>query len=167
MPMSPQQKEAAPILFGAVVAAFKSAKTLNAETAVVAAARMAGALRARSLGADAGRASDDVARMLATLEGTVESLGVRIDASRAGSSLDDIARGLPPFAETQRTLQAGCDAAQRQFALDDAEAAEAMLVATALLVQQGARSLDPSTAFAIAGLGLAEGLQVVPAPAER
>jgi hypothetical protein len=70
------------------------------------------------------------------------------------------------FLETQKKLEQLYTPVKARLGLSREEAAQAAAVATALLIRQCAKVLDPNIAFGIAVYGFVEGSKTAPEPVE-
>jgi hypothetical protein len=138
---------------------FETAEGIHPETAVVAAARMAGSFLLRSFGFEQGR------RLLEILGGVLVHGGVGLDREKLAQGPDPERQPELDFVASQTALEDAFSAVRARKKLSLRESAEAAAAATAFLIQQFAEELDPSTAFAIAVQGFIEGAKTVPGPA--
>jgi hypothetical protein len=167
-----KQLEAAQALADATVDALKSEQGVHAETAIAAAARMAGTFLLRSFGfrldgVEPGNvvlseeANREGPRLVHVLGSFLAQLGIARDRGKLDEPSDPPRRG---FLETQRELEPRFAEVRDGFGLSLPEAAESAAVACALLIQRTARVLDPSVAFGIAVYGFIEGSKTAPDP---
>lgn len=150
---------------------------VHSETAVSAAARMAGTFLLRSLGlpidglepgapvlSDAANEKGPI--LVEILDLALQGLDVAIDPARAGAANQGGAALLTTL-ETQDRLQIGLTILKDRFQLDWAHGARAAALATALLIKDTSQVLDPSAAYGIAVQGFVEGAKTVPRPLPR
>ncbi len=94
-------------------------------------------------------------------------IGVAIKRPVVGDPAVSSAAAQRDFLETQQALDGAFLPIKTRFAFSDDEAAYAVAAAVALLIRHCAKALDPTTAFAIAAFGFAEGTRTAPSPLER
>lgn len=169
------QIDAAQAFGNAVIAALQTGRGVHAETAVAAAARMAGTFLFRSFGFDlatiapgqvvlseeANAAGPGLIRVLA---GALAEIGIVLDEQRLGASQLPANRPTLDFLATQARLEPQFAAIRAEHGLSLTEAADAAAIATAFLIHQCARVLDPSAAFGVAVYGFIEGTKTAPGP---
>jgi hypothetical protein len=164
---TPKQVDAANQFADATIAALKNAKGVHAETAVAAAARMAGTLLLRSFdlpldGIEAGevvlseQANEEGPQLVNILGSVLTHLGVHLDHARLSNEPGDDHKPLLEFLYAEIRIRLG---------LSLKEAAEAAAAATALLIQRTAQLLDPNVGFHVAAYGFVEGTKTAPGPA--
>lgn len=170
-----EQIEAAGQFADATIAALRDAKGVHAETAVAAAARMAGTFLLRSFGLpidgiEAGQvvlseqANEQGPALVGILAGVLESRGVELDRGRLANEPGEEHKPLLGFLETLRRLGPAFARIRERLGLSHREAAESAAAATALLIRQTAQALDPNVAFHIAAYGFVEGAKTAPGP---
>jgi hypothetical protein len=171
--LSPQQIEAAQDFAVTTIAALKTAKGVHAETAVAAAARMAGTFLFRSFnfpaeGVEAGQAvlsdqaNEQGPRLVQIAGGVLTELGVVLDDKPVQKGPKDKKRPARDFLETQRKLEPRFAEIAQRLGLSLREAADSAAVATALVIREMAKVLDPNVAFGIAVYGFVEGAKTAP-----
>ncbi len=169
------QIDAAQAFGNAVIAELQTGRGVHAETAVAAAARMAGTFLFRSFGFDAGAFVPGQAVMseaantagpglIRVLAGALAELGIPLDEQKLAAGQLDANRPSLDFLATQARLEPRFAAIRAQHGLSLTEAADAAAIATAFLIHQCARVLDPSAAFGVAVYGFIEGTKTAPAP---
>jgi hypothetical protein len=173
--LSQEQIDAAYAFANATMKELNSERGVHAETAVAAAARMAGAYLFRSFGfalasLEPGQyvlseqANEQRPRLVAILSSILSDLGIHIDESKRG----------PPGAahqpqlgvnDTQMLLGPEFAGIREGYRLSLPQAAEAGAVATAIVLSSCAQVLDPNVAFNVAVMGFIEGTKTAPDPA--
>jgi hypothetical protein len=154
----------------------ETAEGIHPETAVVAAARMAGSFLLRSFGFELGHlapgtvvvsdeANEHGRRLLEILGGVLVHGGVALDREKLAQGPDPDRQPQLEFLASQTALEEAFEAVRARKKLFLREAAEAAATATGFLIQQFAEELDPSLAFGIAVYGFIEGARTVPGPA--
>src|SRR5262245_11460391 len=154
----------------------RSKRYVHAETAISAAARMAGTFVLRSAGLPVDRLEPGAAifsdpvntrgqQVLGLVDQALAALGVAFDARKVKYDLPKKHDPLLSLMETQAVLDAPFQAIVRKFGLTDIEAAESLAVAAAILMQKCAGFLDPHVAYALVAYGMVEGSKTVPAGA--
>ncbi len=145
---------------------------VHAETAVSAAARMAGTFLLRSFdlpiatlepGAPvlSDLVNDEGPALVEILVLALEEMRIPIDRGRA-SAANQGGFALLTVLETQERLERGLTAIAKRHGLDYRGAARAAAFAAAFVLQDTKDVLDPSTAFGIATYGFVEGAKTVP-----
>jgi hypothetical protein len=166
------QIDAAQAFANALTAALRGGRGVHAETAVAGAARMAGTFLCRALalaptGAAPGellpsaQATADTAHLVALARAVLGEIGLPLDDARLGGD----GQAQTPHHDllaTQRLLGPAFGDIRLRFDLTLPQAAEAAAVATAFVIHQGARVLDPHVAFGVAVYGFIEGAKSVP-----
>jgi hypothetical protein len=167
------QGAAAGKIVEAIVAALRNDKGTHAETAIAAAARMAGTFLFRSLrlavaGAPPGtpvlsEAANEHGPLLVQTFG-VGLVGEGIDPSKITPDLHipDQNQPLLSVTQTQEKLEPMLRAIAAKHRLDDAQAAHACALAAATLVRMTTAVLEPRTGFAVAAYGFIEGSKTMP-----
>jgi hypothetical protein len=169
------QIDAAQAFGNAVIAALRTERGVHAETAVAAAARMAGTFLFRSFGFDAstlrpGQAVLSEAAnaagpgLIRVLSGALAEIGIELDEQKLGAGQLDANKPSLDFLATQTRLEPPFAAIRAQHGLSLTEAADAAAIATAFLIHQSARVLDPNAAFGVAVYGFIEGTKTAPGP---
>lgn len=167
------QRAAAGKIVEALVSALRTEKGTHAETAIAAAARMAGTFLFRSLGlGTAGvEPGSPVLSDAANEHGPllVQTFGVGlvaegIDPTRIEPDLHihEQNRPLLNVTETQEKVETTLRAIAAAHRLDDRQAAHACALAAARLVRMTAQVLEPRTGFAVAAYGFIEGTKTMP-----
>jgi len=173
-----QVVSAAKEFYSVIVQRLKNADGVHAETAITAAARMAGTFLLRSFNlpiqaltpgaavlSDA--ANEKGPMLIETLGRTLDAMGIAINpnANEVGDAQPKIS-----VLQTQELLEDALIAVQKKYALNQEEAARGCALATAILVRDCAGVLDVNVAFGLAAYGFVEGSKTVPwkpqAPAE-
>jgi hypothetical protein len=159
----------------ATMEALQTDRMVDPETAVLAAARMAGTFLFRSFGFAlpnlvpgeyvlSAQANEHFPRLVGLLSSLLLEVGIRIDETRRGASWSPD-RAQLSVVETQRLLGPEFAAIRDRHGLSLQQAAEAGAVATATILSQCAKALDPNVAFSVAVTGFIEGTKTVPDPA--
>ncbi len=153
--------------------AFDQGGTFPAETVIGSVARMAGSFLFRSFelpltGIQPGavvmseQANQQGPRLIQILSAVLRSVGVDLDPSKLSAS-QHAAKGLNvSFLETQGFLEERFAAIRDKYELEDGEAADSAAVATALLIKNCSKLLDPHVGFSLAVHGFIEGSKTAP-----
>jgi len=147
---------------------------VHAETVIAGVARMAGTFLFRLFGvnfpdAKAGQAvlseaANERGPRLVNLLGTIlVDAGIHPDLNNISDASRKGHEPLLAFLETQRRLEPAFASVRERFGLSLPQAADAAALATAMLIQQTVRVLDPDLAFDIAVYSFIEGTKTVPA----
>jgi hypothetical protein len=155
-----------------ILARLADERGVHAETAVSAAARMAGSFLLRSFdlpiatlepGAPllSDMVNDEGPALVEILVLALDEMKIPIDRARA-SAANQGGVALLTVLQVQERLEVGCTAIAKTHGLDYRGAARAAAFAAAFLVQATKDVLDPSTAFGIAAYGFVEGAKTVP-----
>jgi hypothetical protein len=174
--LSREQIGAAEQFADATLDQFDAPEGIHPETAVVAAARMAGSFLLRSFGFELGHlapgtvvlsdeANEHGRRLLEILGGVLVHGGVALDREKLAQGPDPDRQPQLDFVASQAALEDAFAAVRARKKLSLRESAEAASAATAFLIQQFAEELDPSTAFGLAVQGFIEGAKSAPGPA--
>ncbi|HEX4940087.1 MAG TPA: hypothetical protein VFX11_15510 [Candidatus Kapabacteria bacterium] len=148
---------------------------MTTDTLILSAARMAGTFLFRSyahaLNATAPGtvllsqvASESGPRLVGLLTSALDRLGIRIDTEKVDLNRDNTPVPVLSFLDSQRLLEPALLPVRERFSLSHEEAAQAMAVATAMLIKHQETSLQPQTAFGLAVYGFIEGTKTVPQP---
>lgn len=172
--LSPEQIEAAQEFADSAIRSLTTAKGYHVPTVIAATARMAGTFMFRSFGFEledaqpgqpvlSEQANDAGQRLMQITASVLSHLGVALDhgsndAATAGSENESI-----DFLTTQKQLETIYIQIKDRHGLSLPEAAEAAAVASAILIHQGADTVDPNVGFGIAVYGFIEGTKTVPA----
>ena len=173
--ISETQMDAAEKFSAAAIQLLQDERGVHAETAIAATARMAGTFLFRSFNfplddATPGQpvlseqANEQGPRLMQILGGVLEQMGIVVDQTVISQPTDPEHEPLLGFLETQQKLEPEFSAIMDSFGLSLGEAAEAVAIATAMLIRQCTEVLDPSVAFGIALYGFVEGTKTYPAP---
>lgn len=174
--LSEPQIAAAEAFADATLDELETAEGVHPETAVAAAAGMAGSFLLRSFGFELGHLAPGTAvlsdeanrhgpRLVQILGGVLAHGGVALDRDVLGRGPDADRLAQLDFLSSQAALEAPFVAVAARRQLAPREAAEAAAAATAFLIQQFAEELDPSVAFGLAVYGFIAGAKTVPGPA--
>lgn len=172
-PSNPRQQAAASEMNQFLINTLSSNKGVHAETAVSAAARMAGTFVLRSCGlpldqfASGSPIFSDLIdergqQVLGMMGKTMASLKVPFDAATLNYDLTPDHDPHMNLMETQAMLDAGYRAIMERNGLSDEDGAMAAAMAAGMLIQQAASVLDPHVAYVIAVYGMVEGSKTVP-----
>ena len=172
------QSAAAAKIVEVIVGTLRTEKGTHAETAIAAAARMAGTFLFRSLrlGAEGAVPGTPVLSEAANEHGPllVQTFGVGlmgegIDPTKIEPDLQIPEQNQPLLSvtQTQERLETGLRAIAAKHRLDEAQAAHACALAAAKLVKMTAAVLEPRTGFAVAAYGFIEGSKTMPPPLAR
>lgn len=156
----------------AIVAAIGNERGVHAETAIAAAARMAGTFLLRSFGLPletlapgsavlSEQANTQGPALIDILGRVLDAMGIAIDPKHPAALESQSAPQWSLF-QTQQNLDATLSAINARNELDDSQAARVGTYVTAMLVRDCARVLDPQVAFGIAVYGFVEGCKTVP-----
>ncbi len=173
---NPKQLAAADEFNLVIMSKARSKRYVHAETAISAAARMAGTFVLRSAGLPLERLepgapifSDFVntrgRQVLELVDQTMTALGVAFDARKVNYDLPKKHDPLLSLMETQAVLDGPLQEVVSKFGLNDIEAAESLAIAAAILIQKCAGFLDPHVGYALVAYGMVEGSKTVPAVA--
>lgn len=171
--LSPAQLSAASEFGTQAMRAFDEAGAFPAETVIAAVARMAGSFLLRSFslpltGLQPGavvlsvQANAEGPRLIQILGGVLKHVGVNLDQSKVAANSDAAYRPQGSFLETQRLLEPQFAAIRDKYKLSYGEAADAVAAATAVLIKNCSKFLDPHTGFGLAVYGFIEGSKTAP-----
>lgn len=167
------QLQAASEFGTAAMKAFDQDGTFPAEIVIGSVARMAGSFLFRSFGLPltgiqpgsvvlSEQANQQGPRLVQILGGVLESMGVKLDSSKLSASQRTKGQR-ESFLETQEALEMRFAAIRAKYGLSDGEAADAVALATAVLIKNCASLLDPHVGFGLAVYGFIEGAKTAPA----
>src|ERR1051326_99591 len=172
--LSKQQMAAAQEFANMTLTALKLPEGVHPATVVAAAARMGGTYLFRSFGfkltgikpgqAVLSDAANEQGAQLIQIAGSVLSQGrIKLDNARSGEATNSKNKPILKYLDTQKKLEALYAPIKAVGKLSLEEAAQAVAVATALLIKHCAKVLDPNVAFGIAVYGFVE---TAPEPVE-
>lgn len=176
MALSQAQLNAASEFGTTAMQAFDEGGTFPAETVIGSVARMAGSFLFRSFelplaGAQPGtvvlseQANQQGPRLIQVLSAVLQSVGVKLDKSKL-SAAQASAKGVKEsLLETQNVLETRFAEIRDKHGLSDGEAAESAAVATAVLIKNCSKLLDPHVGFSLAVYGFIQGSKTAPAAA--
>ncbi len=175
VPLTKAQIEAASQFADATVDGIKTDLGVHAETAVAAAARMAGTFLFRSFGFALGDVQpgqavfsdkgNEQGPVLVSIMGAIlTQLGISPGEKTHGDESPSQLRPNQDFLSTQRSLEPNFLSIAEQHGLSGQSAAYAAAAATAILIQRASKVLDPREAFDIAVYGFIEGTKTAPDP---
>jgi hypothetical protein len=159
--------------YSVILEKLRNEQGVHAETAIAAAARMAGTFLLRSFNlpienltpgdavlSDAANEKGPV--LINVLEGVLKQIGVSLDPGKI--SLDQQSGDKPHFSviETQALVENSLAEVKSKHQLDYEEAARAAAITTAFFVKECSSVLDPHAGFSIALYGFVEGSKTVP-----
>jgi hypothetical protein len=167
--------EAAREFAAATVDLLKTERGVHAETAVAAAARMAGTFLFRSFEFPASdiepgqavlsdRANEQGPMLVSILGAALSELGASLGREDPSDAALQEAQPNQSFLDTQRVLEPSFRAIADHHGLTQQDAAHAAALATAFLIQDCSTVLDPGVAFNIAVYGFIEGTKTAPDP---
>jgi hypothetical protein len=168
------QLEAAHEFVAATLKELQNEKGVHAETAVAAAARMAGTILLRSFGLPlaelepgqallSDKANEEGPRLLQLMLDALAAMGVEVDGGEIAKPIPPGHEPLVDLLETQRRLDPAFARIRERHGLSEKDTAESAAVAAAILIGKTAGVLAPGTAAAIAASGFVEGSKTVPA----
>lgn len=174
---SEQQQAALGFLDGTVEFLKDDRGSVHVETAIAATARMAGTFLFRSFGFDlqdaqpgqpvlSEIANEKGPELVNILGGILDMNGIKIDDSALGELSGLEHEPHLSFLETQPKLEAIYEVIRNRHGLDYVEAAWAAAAATAGLIIQSEKILEPALGFNLAVYGFIEGSKTVPAAIE-
>lgn len=174
MALSQAQLNAAGEFGTTAMQAFDRDGTFPAETVIAAVARMAGSFLFRSFelplsGIQPGavvlseEANQQGPRLIQLLSAVLQSLGVPLDQSKLSAAQGSAKSVKESFLQTQGVLEMRFAEICEKDDLTDGEAADSAAVATAVLIKNCAKLLDPHVGFSIAVYGFIEGSKTAPA----
>jgi hypothetical protein len=173
--LTKQQIEAAQEFANFTLDALNTELGVHAETAVAGLARMAGTYIFRSFGLPmddiqpgqvvlSDIANEQGPALIEILGGALTQIGVSLNEEDLGGETNADSQPNQSFLETQVLLEPRFTAILERYRLTLQEAAEACVVATALLIKECSHALDPNVAFNIAIYGFIEGAKTAPNP---
>lgn len=174
MGLSQAQLNAASEFGTTAMQTFDGGGTFPAETVIGSVARMAGSFLMRSFGLPmtgiqpgsvvlSEQANQQGPRLVQVLGAVLQGIGVKLDQSRLSANPAAAGHLQEPFLETQEALEMQFAGIRNKYGLSDAEAADSVVVATAVLIKNCASSLDPHVGFGLAVYGFIEGTKTAPA----
>jgi hypothetical protein len=170
---NPKQFEAAKDFNQAIIAGLANEKGVHAETAISAAARMAGAYLLRSTGLPLENYTagtpilvdlvDEKGQELMGLIGqALASMEVPYDETKVNYDLAPEHSPLMDLMETETKMDAPFREVAEKYELTDEQAAASLAISAAILIQNCAGFLDPHVAYVVATYGMVEGAKTVP-----
>ncbi|MBA4032899.1 MAG: hypothetical protein C0478_18690 [Planctomyces sp.] len=174
-PPSREQRQAADVMTDAVLSAIKQNGGIHAETAIAAAARLAGTFLFRSfhlsdIHARPGdvvlseMANDAGPALIQTLGVGLDAMNVNLDESWSMSETPDENQPQLDIISMQTILEPELREVARDFGLNDDQAAHACTLTAARIIQMTSSVLDVNIGFGIATMGLIEGSKTMPPP---
>lgn len=156
------------------VRAFDEGGTFPAETVIGSVARMAGSFLLRSFGfpltgVEPGaallseEANQEGPRLVEVLGVVLQGVGVKLDPSRLSAAQATVKGQKQSLLQTQKVLEGPFAAIRDKYGLSAAEAADSAAAATAVLIKNCSKLLDPHVAFSLAVYGFIEGSKTAPA----
>jgi hypothetical protein len=173
--LTQEQIEAAHEFAASTVDTLGTERGVHAETAVAAAARMAGTFLFRSFDFPMGsvqpgqvvlseQANEQGPALIQILGGVLSHIGIDLNEDALGTPPGPDHQPNLEFLETQRRLEPVYRAIAVRHGLGQRAAAAAGAVAAALLIDRCAQVLDPGVDFGIAVYGFIEGSKTAPDP---
>jgi hypothetical protein len=170
---NPNQIKASAEFTQTVISGLATDKGVHAETAISAAARMAGTFALRSCGLPLSQFTPGTSilgdvideqgqKVLATVDETLASLNVRLDAEKLDYDLPEANSPRMELDEVQSVMDAAYRAIADKYHLSNEETAHAAAMSTAVLIQRCSGVLDPHLGYTIAVYGMVEGSKTVP-----
>jgi hypothetical protein len=172
-PPTQAQLRAADRYVDIVIKALKTEKGVHSETAIAAAARMAGTFLFRSFAfplkdikpgsavlSDA--ANDHGPLLVQTLGSGLNTLKVQLDSTRLSGSVTTANQPHISVNETQSPVESQFRGVSAALKLTPEQSAHACALAAARLIQMSNGALDPHIGFSIAAYGFVEGSKTAP-----
>jgi hypothetical protein len=158
-----------------VLKALRSGKGVHSETAIAAAARMAGTFLFRSFNfslADvkpgsavlSDAANDHGPVLIKTLSAGLAGLKVSLDQSRLSGKIPKENSPQISVTETQALMERQFREVSHKIGLTPEQSAHACALAAARLIQRTSGVLDPNVGFSVAAYGFVEGSKTAPIP---
>jgi hypothetical protein len=110
------------------------------------------------------QANEHGPKLVAVLSEILTQLGVEVNRAKLGAEPGPNNQPQLRFLETQRLLEPPFAEIRTRHGLSEHESAEAVAVATALILRQCAPVLDPNVAYNLAVYGFIEGAKTAPDP---
>jgi len=174
-PPTQPQLRAADSYVDIVVKSLRTDKGVHSETAIAAAARMAGTFLFRSFDfplkdvkpgsavlSDA--ANDRGPLLLQTLGAGLSALKVNLDSSKLSANVPNENQPQLSVSETQSRVEAQFRDVSENLNLTPEQSAHACALAAARLIHMTSTALDPHIGFSVAAYGFVEGSKTAPAP---
>ncbi len=176
MVQNPNQFKASAELTHTILTKLATAKGVHAETAISAAARMAGTYLLRSSGLPLERftpgtpifsdiMNDRGPLLLRTVDEVLESLNIAVDPRQVDGNVPDDHQPHMELMDMQTLLDPSFDAVLHKYQLTVEEGAYAAAISTAVMIQKTAGVMNPYLGYAIAANGMVESCKTVPAAA--
>lgn len=170
---NPNQFKASAALTQAILTNLATSRGVHAETAVSAAARMAGTLLLRSSGLPIDQLEPGSAifsdlmdergeQLLGAVGHALASLNVPFDPRRVTFEVPDANNPHLGLMEVQSLLDGHFAEILRKHRLNGEEGAYAAAISTAVLIQKCSSVLDPHVGYAIAANGMVEACKTIP-----
>ena len=170
---NPNQHKASAEFTQAVISRLATEKGVHAETALSAAARMAGTFALRSCGLPLFRfmpgtsilgdvIDEQGQKVLRTVDETLAGMSVRLDPQKLDCDLPEGNQPRMTLAEVQSVMDAAFRTIAEKYTLSNEEAAHAVAMSTADLIQKCSGVLDPHLGYTIAVYGMVEASKTVP-----
>ena len=170
---NPNQHKASAEFTQAVISQLANDKGVHAETALSAAARMAGTFALRSCGLPLSQFAPGTSilgdvideqgqKVLHTVDQTLAGLSVTLDPQKLDYDLPEANSPRMTLAEIQSVMDASFRAIAGRYNLSNEEAAHAVAMSTAVLIQKCSGVLDPHLGYTIAVYGMVEASKTVP-----
>ena len=173
---NPNQFKASAELTQTILTKLATKRGVHAETAISAAARMAGTYLLKSSGLPIAQFTPGTAifsdlmddqgqRLLRAVDEVLESLNIAMDPQRMDLNIPDEHQPQMALMEIQTLLDPSFDAIFRKYQLTAEEGAYSAAISTAVMMQKTAGVVDPYLGYAIAAYGILESCKTVPAAA--
>jgi hypothetical protein len=173
IPPTEPEVEAGNVYVDIVIREFGAEKGVHAETAIAAAARMAGTFLFRSFNCPlkdltpgspvlSDAANEHGALLIRTLGAGLGALGVNLDHEKLASGMSDEHQPQVSVIETQARVEKQFREASVRFQLTAEQSAHACALAAAQLIQMTGSVLDPHVGFSVAVYGFVEGSKTAP-----
>ena len=173
---NPNQFKASAELTQTILAKLTTEKGVHAETAIAAAARMAGTYMLRSSGLPLERFKpgtpvfSDIMNergpmLLKTVDEVLESMNIAVNPRRVDCNVPDEHQPHMDLMDMQTLLDPAFEAIFHKYQLSIEEGAYAAAISTAVMIQKTAGVMNPYLGYAIAANGMVESCKTVPASA--
>jgi hypothetical protein len=173
---NPNQFKASAELTQTILTKLTTERGVHAETAISAAARMAGTYMLRSSGLPLERFTpgtpvfSDIMNergplLLRTVDEVLESMNIAINPRRVDCNIPDEHQPHMDLLEMQTLLDPAFEAVFRKYQLTVEEGAYAAAIGTAVMIQKTAGVINPYLGYAIAANGIVESCKTVPVAA--
>jgi hypothetical protein len=173
---NPNQFKASAELTQTILTKLATERGVHAETAISAAARMAGTYLLRSSGLPIAQFApgtaifsdlmDDQGQLLLrAVDEVLESLNIAMNPQKMDFNVPDEHQPRMALKEQQTLLDPSFDAIFKKYQLTVEEGAYAAAISTAVMIQKTTGVVDPYLGYAIAAYGIVESCKTVPVAA--